>query len=82
VVDLASRFLHAVNFKHRNTLLSIFNWRFRMPSTYIWWLPYLKNKFLSFLLLWMLWLVSMAPSAAGAVSTNDNRRPADSRETR
>lgn len=38
--------------------------------------PYLKNKFLSFLLWWMFWLVSMAPSAAGAVSTNDNTRPA------
>ena len=39
--------------------------------------PYLKNKFLSFLLLSMVWLVSMAPStAAGAVSTNDNTRPA------
>ena len=35
--------------------------------------PYLKNKFLSFLLWWMLWLISMAPStAAGAVYTNDN----------
>jgi len=38
--------------------------------------PYLKNKFLSSLLWWMLWLVSMAPSAAGAVYTNDNMRPA------
>ena len=38
--------------------------------------PYLKNKSLSFLLWCMLWLVSMAPSAAGAVSTNDNARPA------
>ncbi len=47
-----------------------------MPSPYIWRFPYLKNKFLSFLLLWMLWLAAMAPSAAGAVSTNDNRRPA------
>jgi FtsP/CotA-like multicopper oxidase with cupredoxin domain len=47
-----------------------------MPSTYIWWLPYLKNKFLSFLLLWMLWLLSMAFSTAGAVSANDNTRPA------
>jgi len=37
---------------------------------------YLKNKFLSFSLWWMLWLVSMAPAAAGAVSTNDNTRPA------
>ncbi len=33
--------------------------------------------FLSFLLLWMVWLVSMAPSTAtGAVSVNDNTRPA------
>ena len=47
-----------------------------MPSPYIWRFPYLKNKFLSFLLLWMLWLAAMAPSAAGAVSTNDNRCPA------
>ena len=39
--------------------------------------PHLNNKFLSFLLWWMLWLVSMAPStAAGAVSSNDNTRPA------
>jgi manganese oxidase len=37
---------------------------------------YLKNKFLSSLLWWMLWLVSIAPSAVGAVYTNDNRRPA------
>ena len=38
--------------------------------------PYLKNKFLSFLLWLIVWLVSMAPSAAGAVSTNDNTRSA------
>ncbi|HEV8725701.1 MAG TPA: multicopper oxidase domain-containing protein, partial [Candidatus Binatia bacterium] len=37
--------------------------------------PYLKNKFLSSLLWWMLWS-SIVPSAAGAVSTNDNRHPA------
>jgi FtsP/CotA-like multicopper oxidase with cupredoxin domain len=37
--------------------------------------PYLKIKSLSFLLWCMLWLVSM-PLSAGAVSTNDNRRPA------
>jgi FtsP/CotA-like multicopper oxidase with cupredoxin domain len=36
-----------------------------------------KNKFLSLLLGWMLWLVSMAPlTTAGAVSVNDNTRPA------
>jgi len=41
-----------------------------MPGAYI-------CKHCSFLLWWMVWLVSMAPSAAaGAVSTNDNTRPA------
>ncbi len=39
--------------------------------------PHLNNKFRPFLLWWMLWLVSMAPStAAGAVSSNDNTRSA------
>ena len=47
-----------------------------MPSPSIWRFPYLKNKSLSFLLLCMLWLVSTGPSAASALSTNDNRRPA------
>jgi FtsP/CotA-like multicopper oxidase with cupredoxin domain len=47
-----------------------------MPSRYIWRFPYLENKCLSFLLCSMLWLLSMPLSAAGAVSTNDNRRPA------
>ena len=46
-----------------------------MPSPYISRFPYFKNRSLPFLLGWMLCLVSMAPSA-GAVSTNDNRRPA------
>jgi hypothetical protein len=42
--------------------------------------PYM---FLSFLLLWMVWFVSMAPStAAGAVSVNATRdRPDGSKET-
>src|SRR6266481_2208271 len=35
------------------------------------------HMFLSFLLLWIVWLVSVAPStAAGAVSVNDNTRAA------
>jgi manganese oxidase len=37
--------------------------------------PYLKSQFLSFLLGCLLWLAAMAPSAASAVSTNDNTRP-------
>ncbi len=50
-----------------NLVASAKKWRRQMPGPYM---------FLSFLLLWIVWLASMAPSTADAVSTNDNTRAA------